>query len=67
MKNACVKCILSIGAPFPLCQKVDTDIIQVMKATRPPPSVFAHCNQSKSGWWEGLGMRLMHSSLFIIT
>ena len=28
------------------------------KWTRPSPSVFAYCKQSKTGRWKGLGMRL---------
>ena len=28
--------------------------------TRPSPSIFAYCRQSKTGRWEGLGTRLAH-------
>ena len=38
--------------------KVDTDVIHVIKWTRPSPSVFVYCKQSKTGRWEGLGTRL---------
>ena len=35
-------------------QLVDTDVIHVIKYTRPSPSSFVYCKQSKTGWWEGL-------------
>ena len=35
-----------------------TDIIHMINDTRPSPSVFAYCKQSKTGQWEGLGTRL---------
>ena len=38
--------------------EVDTDVIHVIKWTRPSPSVFAYCKRSKTGRWEGLGTRL---------
>ena len=31
----------------------------MIKWTRPSPSIFAYCMQSKTGWWEGLGMSLI--------
>ena len=33
------------------------NVIYVKKRTRPSPSVFAYCKQSKTGWWESLGTR----------
>ena len=57
-KNVCTKCILSIEDPYPpLSTKVDTDVIHMIKWTRPFPSVFAYCKRSKTGRWEGLGTR----------
>ena len=54
-----LKLVLSIGDPSrPLSTKVDTDVIHMIRWTRPSPSVFAYCKRSKTGWWEGLGMRL---------
>ena len=48
--------VVSQGTPFTevslisrashyLCSSVNTDVIHVLKWTRPPPSVFAHCNR----------------------
>ena len=42
----------------PLYTQEDTDIIHLIKWTKPSPSVFAYCKWSKTGRWEGLGMRL---------
>ena len=42
----------------PLSTYVDTDIVHVINAPRPPPSIFAYCKCSKTGQWEGLGTRL---------
>ena len=54
-----LKLFLSIGESLPpLSTYVDTDIINVIKWTRPSPSVFAYCKRSKTGRWEGLGTRL---------
>ena len=47
-----------LGTPPPLCYLSRQNIIQVIKWTRPSPSIFAHCKQSKTGRWEGLGKRL---------
>jgi len=38
--------------------KVDTDVIHVIKWTRPSPSVFAYWKWSKTGRWKSLGTRL---------
>ena len=58
-KNASGKCVLSISDPSPpLSTKVDTDVIHMINDTRPSPSIFAYCKQSKTGQWEGLGTRL---------
>ena len=35
----------------------------VIKWTRPSPSIFAYCKQSKTGRWEGLGTRLLHADV----
>ena len=39
---------------------IDIDVIHIIKWTRPnsPSIAFAYCKRSKTGWWEGLGMRL---------
>ena len=51
--------VLSMGDPSPpLSTQVDTDVIHVIKWTRPSPSIFAYCKWSKTGQWEGLRMRL---------
>ena len=42
----------------PLSTQVDTDVIHVIKHTRPSLSVFAYCKRSKTGRWVGLGTRL---------
>ena len=47
----------------PLLYLVDTDIIYMIKWTRPSPSVFAYCKQSKTGWWEDLGTRLDRNTI----
>ena len=50
------------GGPLPpsvyLHVGIDTDVIHVIKWTRPSPSIFAYCKRSKTGRWEGLGTRL---------
>ena len=61
-KNMCVKWVLLIGDLSPLCLQ---NVICVIKCTRPSPSVFAYCNQSITGRWEGLGMRLTHTHTHI--
>ena len=40
------------------------NVVRVIKWTRPSPSIFACCKRSKTGRWEGLGVRLddKHSS-----
>ena len=43
----------------PLSTMVDTDVIHMIKWTRPSPSIFAHCKRSKTGRWEVLGTRLV--------
>ena len=43
------------GDPTP---SIYDDIIHVINDTRPSPSVFAYCKQSKTGRWAGLGTRL---------
>ena len=43
--------------PSPLC--LPKYVIHVIKWTRPSPSIFAYCKQSKTEQWEGLGTRLM--------
>ena len=45
MKNPCAKCVPSIGDPSPTLStymQVDTDVIHMVKWTRPSPSVFAY-------------------------
>ena len=32
-------------------------VIDMIKWTRPSPSIFAYRKQSKTGWWKGLGTR----------
>ena len=44
--------------PPPLSTQVDTDVLHMIKYTRPPPSVFAYCKHLRTGWWEGLGTKL---------
>ena len=49
-----------MGDPSPpLCTKVDTDVLHMIKYTRPSPSVFAYCKRSKIGQWKGLRMKLL--------
>ena len=43
---------------YPSLPLSETDVTHVIKWTRPSPSVFAYCKLLKTGWWEGLGMRL---------
>ena len=45
------------GGPLPA--SVDIDVIHVINAPRPSPSISAYCKQSKTGCWEGLGTRLV--------
>ena len=40
------------------------NVVHVIKWTRPPPSVFAYCRRSKTGLWEGLGMRRCLSTIW---
>ena len=43
----------------PLCLPgLDTDVIHMIKWTKPFLFVFAYCKRSKTRRWEGLGMRL---------
>ena len=52
-KNTCAKCILSMWDPSPpLSTKVDTDIIHVIKYTRPSPSVSSDQNLDGGKAWE---------------
>ena len=44
--------------PPSLSTQIDTDVIHVNKWMRPSLSIFAYCNLSKTGRWEGLGTRL---------
>ena len=37
----------------------------LLNGTRPSPSVFVYCKQSKTGWWEGLGTQLCISMVSI--
>ena len=52
-KNMCANMFFWSESP-----RVDTDVIHVIKWSRPSPSVFAYCKRSKTGRWEGLGTRL---------
>ena len=56
-KASGLKPVLSLR-DSPLCLPKTLDVSRAIKWTRPSPSVFAYCKQSKTGWWEGLGMRL---------
>ena len=47
-------CSFDRGPLPPLSTEVDTDVIHMIKWTRPFPSAFVYCKQSKTGWWEGL-------------
>ena len=49
------------GGPLPP-SLVYTDIIHMIKYTRPSPSIFAYCKRSKTGLWEDLGMSLPKST-----
>ena len=42
-----------------------TDVIHLMNDTR-YSFCFAHCNRSKTGWWEGLGMRLVFNKEYFL-
>ena len=58
-KNTCVKhALLFEGPSSPLSTEVDIDVTNVINGTRPSPSIFTFCRRSKTGQWEGLGMRL---------
>ena len=50
------------GTDPPFCH----DVIHVINAPRPSPSVFAYCKQSKTGWWEDLRMRLQDTYLLTL-
>ena len=54
--------------PPPLSTQADTDIIHVIKWTRPLPSVFAYCQQSKTGrcWERGYILLCTHVILCMV-
>ena len=53
-----LRLVLSTGPLPPSVYLGDTDVIHVIKWTRPSPSIFAYCKRSETGRWEGLGTRL---------
>ena len=64
-KNACTKSVPRMGDPFPLSVYLGRqNVIHVIKWTRPSPSsLHTVCKPSKTGQWEGLGMRLVKCTL----
>ena len=50
------------GGLLPLSTYEGTNIIHMIKWTRPSPSVFVYCKWSRTGQWEGLGTRLSQHS-----
>ena len=46
-RNMCVKCVLSIRGPFPPVYLGDTDVVYVIKWTRPSPSILHTASNPK--------------------